>query len=195
MQAWILRPGHPEGKGIVERNNDYLETSFLPGRRFGDIDDFNAQLAGWLERANARRHRTTRARPSERIAEDRAAMIALPPVLPEVDWRAQMRIGRDHYVRVDTCDYSVDPRAIGLRAEVRMDLGAVVVRAGGQEVARHARSLCPHRTITDPRHDELRRRLQAGAGATAAPRPGPAGVEVEERDPKSYDRLLEEVAS
>ena len=30
----VLPPREPEHKGIVERNNDYLETSFLPGRSF-----------------------------------------------------------------------------------------------------------------------------------------------------------------
>lgn len=30
-------------KGLVERANDYLETSFLPGRLF------NAQLTAWLQ--------------------------------------------------------------------------------------------------------------------------------------------------
>src|SRR3954452_4708208 len=29
-----LKPFDPESKGIVERSNGYLETSFLPGRRF-----------------------------------------------------------------------------------------------------------------------------------------------------------------
>lgn len=40
-------------------------------------------------------------------------MLALPPVLPDVSHRSSVRIGRDHYVRFGTCDYSVHPRAIG----------------------------------------------------------------------------------
>ena len=40
-----LRPYDPESKGIVERANGYLETSFLPGRVFTSPADFNAQLA------------------------------------------------------------------------------------------------------------------------------------------------------
>ena len=32
--AVVLPPKAPEHTGIVERNNDYLETSFLPGRTF-----------------------------------------------------------------------------------------------------------------------------------------------------------------
>lgn len=51
----VLAPARdPEFKGMVERSNGYLETSFLPGRVFGSPDDFNTQLQGWLPRANAR---------------------------------------------------------------------------------------------------------------------------------------------
>jgi transposase len=38
------RPADPEAKGLVERANKYLETSFLPGRVFSDAGDFNTQL-------------------------------------------------------------------------------------------------------------------------------------------------------
>ena len=44
----ICRPADPEAKGLVERANGYLETSFLPGRRFASPADFNAQLAEWM---------------------------------------------------------------------------------------------------------------------------------------------------
>jgi transposase len=33
-KIWICDPGDPEAKGLVERANGYLETSFLPGRSF-----------------------------------------------------------------------------------------------------------------------------------------------------------------
>ena len=48
-----VKPYDPESKGIVERANGYLETSFLPGRTFASPEDFNAQLSGWLPGANA----------------------------------------------------------------------------------------------------------------------------------------------
>ena len=44
----ICDPGDPEAKGLVERANGYLETSFLPGRSFTSPADFNAQLDDWL---------------------------------------------------------------------------------------------------------------------------------------------------
>jgi transposase len=103
------RPADPEAKGLVERANGYLETSFLPGRVFASPTDFNIQLEDWLRRANRRIHRTLQARPSERIDADRAGMMPLPPVDPPGWWRTSLRLPRDHYVRVDTCDYSVHP--------------------------------------------------------------------------------------
>ena len=42
------KPYDPETKGLVERANGYLGTSFLPGREFTSPTDFNAQLGGWF---------------------------------------------------------------------------------------------------------------------------------------------------
>ena len=51
------RPYDPETKGVVERANQYLDTSFLPGRTFASAADFNTQLMHWLTgKANQRRH-------------------------------------------------------------------------------------------------------------------------------------------
>jgi transposase len=188
MGVHICAPGEPEHKGLVERANGYLETSFLPGRTFMDIDDFNGQLGVWLVRANARVHRGIRERPSERLAADRAAMIGLPPCGPEVHRHSWTLIARDHWVRVDTCDYSVDPHAIGRRAEVLIDRSWVVVRVGDWEIARHRRSLAPHRTITDPAHEAARQALQARRVRRGRP-PEPAGP-VATRELAAYDRLL-----
>lgn len=65
-------------------------------------------------------------------------MLALPPVDPPSWWRFQIRFGRDHYVRVDTCDYSVDPAAIGRIVAVLTDNHQVIALAtGGEIVAQH----------------------------------------------------------
>jgi transposase len=183
MGLIVCKPGDPEAKGMVERANKYLETSFIPGRRFTSPQDFNGQLAMWLRRANNRNHSTLRCRPSDRIGEDRAAMMPLPPVLPDPAWRETKRLGRDHWVRIGTCDYSVHPRAIGRRVDIRMDLDEVVVTCAGDEVARHPRSWAKHRTITDPEHDRARIIMRAFAAAVAEDDDA-----VEVRDLSVYDR-------
>jgi transposase len=182
MGVVFCRPADPEAKGLVERANRYLETSFLPGRRFASVEDFNGQLGDWLTIANRRQHRVLRCRPVDRIVEDRRAMLRFPPVLPDPTWRFATRIARDHHVRVDTCDYSVHPRAIGRRVEVRVDLDTVRVDLAGEEAACHRRSLARHRTITDPAHVSARAGLRS--------RPAAVDDDVEVRDLSVYDRAL-----
>jgi hypothetical protein len=67
----VCRPADSEAKGLVERANGYLETSFLPGRRFASPADFNAQLAEWTALANTRTRRALGCAPADRIAADR----------------------------------------------------------------------------------------------------------------------------
>lgn len=135
VKVHLCRPRDPEAKGLVERANGYLETSFLPGRTFTGPDDFNNQLTAWLQIANRRQHRIIGARPVDRWEADRAAMLSIPPVAPPHWWRFHTRIGRDHYIRVDTNDYSVHPRAIGRTVMVRADNEEVTVIAGNDIVA------------------------------------------------------------
>jgi transposase len=154
------RPRDPEAKGLVERANGYLETSFLPGRVFAGPGDFNVQLAGWLVRANARHHRVLGCRPDQRWPADRAAMLSLPPVAPVLGWCTSLRLPRDHYVRVASNDYSVDPAVVGRRVEVSADLEHVVVTCAGKTVARHQRCWAAHQSITDPDHAATAARLR-----------------------------------
>lgn len=186
MGAVLVGPRDPEAKGLVERANGYLETSFLPGRSFGDIDDFNRQLSSWLKRANQRIHGTTRVRPSEAIFEDRGSMMGFPPVLADPSLRFSTRLPRDHYVRVDTNDYSVNPRFVGRRVEVTVTLDQVVVMCEGTEVARHRRCLAKHQSILSGEHARILRQIRAEAAEVTA-----VEVVVEERDLGVYDQLYE----
>ena len=185
MGSIVLKKGCPERKGVVERANGYLETSFMPGRAFADRDDFNTQLSDWLEdKANLRVHSGLRCRPSERVDEDLAAMTALPPLLPDMDWHHDLRLPADHWVRHQTNDYSVHPKAVGRRVHVRVDDQRVTVTLGSELVARHERVLASHVTLTDPAHDRAREAARALASA-----PKPSGDEVEVRDLAVYDRV------
>ncbi|SRR6266567_1213719 len=147
-------------KGLVERLHDYLERSFLPGRSFAGPADFNAQLRDWLARANARHHRVLGCRPADRVDADRAAMIGLPPVAPVTGWRHSARLPRDHYVRLDSNDYSVHPAVIGRRIEVTAGLDRVRVFCDGRLVAGHQRAWAKHQTITSPEHLAAARALR-----------------------------------
>jgi transposase len=187
----ILRPRDPESKGLVERANGLLETSFLPGRRFAGVADFDAQLVEWIERVNARPRRALDgAAAADRIGADRAAMVALPPIdAAAIGWRHAVRLPRDHYVRLDSCDYSVHPSAVGHRVEVAADLHTVRITRAGTPVGTHQRCWARQQTITDEAHRQaaqaMRQQFQDRPRGQQA-----ISVEVAGRDLADYDRIL-----
>jgi transposase len=156
----ICRPADPEAKGLIERAHDYLERSFLPGRMFASPDDFNAQLQEWLQVVNQRPRRALGCAPIERLAADRAAMLTLPPVPPMTGWRAGARLARDHYIRLDSNDYSVHPSVIGRRIEIYANLSRVQAFCEGRTVADHQRLWAKHQTVSDPSHVEAAKLLR-----------------------------------
>jgi transposase len=152
---YFCERGDAPAKGGVERLQDFMERSFEPGRRFANELDFQLQLDTWFtERANPRTHKTLRCRPIDRLIEERAVMVPLPAMAPDVDRRWVIRVAPDPYLRFDTCDYSLDPRLVGRKVEVRVsdrDITAVALDSG-ELACRHARSFARHRTITALEH-------------------------------------------
>jgi transposase len=183
----ICKPADPEAKGLVERAHDWLERSFLPGRSFASPADFNAQLAAWLAVANTRPKRVLGCAPADRIGADRAAMMPLPPVIPATGWRASVRLPRDHYIRLDTNDYSVHPAVIGRRVEITATLDRVRVFCEGKVVADHERTWARHLTISDPEHTAAAKALRRDRAAVLRAVPEP---EVEVRRLADYDTAL-----
>jgi hypothetical protein len=109
-------------------------------------------------------------------------MLAAPQRWPESERRWVLRVPAEPYVRVDTNDYSLDPRLAGRRVEVRV--GQREVRAvaldRGQLAARHERSFARHRTITALEHARALRQLRGA----------PDEVEVEIRPIARYDAVM-----
>jgi len=178
----ILDPGDCQAKGVVERLQGYAESNFEPGRSFANPLDFQLQLDASLQKANARIHRALRCRPIDRLADDVVAMIGAPERWPEPDRRQVIRVPVDPYVRIDTNDYSLDPRLAGRRVEVRVSQTDVAATAldSGELVARHQRSFARHLTITALEHARALRELRGQ----------PSEPEVEQRPAARYDALI-----
>ena len=183
----VCKPADPEAKGLIERCHDYLERSFLPGRSFVSPADFNGQLQQWLQVVNARQRRALGCAPTDRITADRQAMLPLPPVAPATGWRTSTRLARDHYIRLDSNDYSVHPAAIGRRIEVIADLARVRVLCDGKRVADHDRVWAWHQTISDPEHVAAARALRRERVGVLRP---VQQNEVEQRRLTDYDSAL-----
>jgi hypothetical protein len=169
----------------------------MPGRQFVSPEDYNAQLAGWLPRANARVLRRTGQQPGHRVAADVAAMGALPPVAPSVGTRERVRLGRDYYVRIAGNDYSVDPVVIGRFVDVVADLTTITITCTGRLVGSHRRCWSTHQTITDPAHVSTAAGLRTAFKARTTQMRGPAaqrttgvGAVVGVRALSDYDDLF-----
>jgi hypothetical protein len=174
--------GDPQAKGAVERLQGYAETNFEPGRVFANELDFQDQLDGWFAKVNARTHKTLRERPIDRLCVEQGQMRALPAALPDTSRRWAMRIAPDPYLRLDTNDYSLNPRLVGQRVEVRADQRQVTAVAldTGEIACQHARVFARHRTITALEH----------ARALRDARRSPAEPPVEVRSLARYDALI-----
>ena len=183
----VCKPADPEAKGLLERAHDWLERSFLPGRTFAGPADFNAQLQRWLAVANTRRKRVLGCAPADRIGAGKAAMLALPPVPPVTGWRQSARLARDHYIRLDSSDYSVHPAVIGRRIQITADLQQVAVACEGRLVAAHERIWARHQTITDPQHLAAAKALRQDRVTIIRP---PREAEVQVRSLAGYDLAL-----
>ena len=163
-----------------------MRSNFEPGRVFANHLDFQDRLDAWTEKVNGRVHRTVRAVPAQRLVEEKTRMRSLPAGgMPNLDRRQVVRVAAQPLVRVDRNDYSIDPRFVGRRVELRVSQTEVtaVVLDTGELAARHRRVFAGGLTITDPAHQtELERQR--------AKRHGRDEIEVEIRPLARYDALI-----
>jgi transposase len=182
----ILDAGDCQAKGALERSHRFVHGNFEAGRRFANQLDFQDQLDRWSERINDRKHRSTRAIVSERLAAERCRMRALPEPMPDTNRRWVIRVPPQPYLRFDRNDYSLDPRLVGRRVEVRAShsqLTAVALDTG--EVAcRHRRVFAGGLTFTDPVHQAALEELRSERKRHRSE------PEVEIRPLARYDRLI-----
>jgi transposase len=184
--GWVfLDPGDCEAKGALERDHRFLRGNFEAGRRFANELDFQAQLDAWCGRVNRRKHRTTRAVVSVRLAAERERMRPLPDAMPNSDRRFVVRVPPQPYLRFDRNDYSLDPRLVGRRVEIRASRREVsaVALDSGELACRHRRVFAGGLTFTDPAHQRALEELRGDRKRRREP-------EVEIRPLARYDRLI-----
>jgi hypothetical protein len=125
----------------VERPFDYIENNFLAGRRFGSIDDLNAQARAWCDKVNATTKRHLHASPRELFAVERTRMKALPPHVPDIYELHHRIVDTEGYVNVRRNRYSVPYGLIGRSVEVRESKERIEIFEGPRRVAEHKRVL------------------------------------------------------
>jgi hypothetical protein len=106
--------------------------------------------------------------------------------MPDTDRRWVTRVPPQPYLRFDRNDYSLDPRLVGRRVEVRASQTEITAVAldTGELACRHRRVFAGGLTFTDPAHQ---RALEELRGERHRRRAEP---EVEVRPLERYDRLI-----
>jgi len=124
----------------VERPFYYVEKNFLPGRRFSDWDDLNAQARTWCEHtANQKPKRALGMSPEAAYVLEKPELLPLPPYLPPVYQAFTRIVDVEGYVFLDTNRYSVPECLIGKTVEVYKYPQAVKVLFRHRTVAEHPR--------------------------------------------------------
>jgi hypothetical protein len=182
----ILDAGDCQAKGALERSHRFVHGNFEAGRRFANPLDFQDQLDRWTDKINARKHRSTLAVVSERLQSEHERMRPLPEAMPDTDRRWVTRVPPQPYLRLDRNDYSLDPRLVGRRVEVRASQAEVsaVCLDSGELACRHRRVFAGGLTFTDPAHQAA---LEEMRGERKRRRAEP---EVEVRPLARYDALI-----
>jgi hypothetical protein len=117
-------------------------------------------------------------------------MLTLPPAPPSIGWKTRVRLPRDHYVRLASNDYSVDPSVVGRFVDVVADLTTVTITCAGAVVGRRQRCWARQQTITDPAHRAKALELAHQARLAKDRLSISTGVLVEARDLSIYDTVF-----
>ena len=144
-------PATPREKGSVEGAVRYLKTGFWPARRFRTLVELDEVYADWRDRvAHQRRHATGRFIVAERLAEDRAALRALPPRPFDYSLCRTVRVPTDGYLRYGGCFYRAPVELVHQRVELHASRDRVWISWRGHEVAGYPRCYRPGCWIPEP---------------------------------------------
>src|SRR5271166_3839861 len=134
------RVGNPDRKGRIERPFAYVETNFLVGRNFADLDDLNGQALAWCrDIANRKPKQALGMSPEAAYVIEQPHLVPLPDVLPPVYELLERVVDLHGYVSVDTNRYSVPERYVGKSVTVTKTPAQIEVRHKSTTIATHRR--------------------------------------------------------
>jgi transposase len=147
------RPGKGNDKGNVEGVVGYARRTFMtPLPRFESWAAFNVHLEEQCGKRHGDILRGHRESIGERLARDRAVLMALPPAPFDACDKRSARVSSLSLVRYRTNDYSV-PVAYGHQEVwIRGYVHDVVIGSSAEVIARHPRSYDREDMVFDPIH-------------------------------------------
>lgn len=133
------RVGDANRKAHVERLFHHVETNFLAGRSFQDLEDLNQQARQWCETTNANFRRHLKAKPIELYALEHSRLRPLPHWIPEPTRIHHRTVTSEATVNLHTNRYSVPAQWIGRQVQVRETWQHVYLDLDPRQTVRHQR--------------------------------------------------------
>lgn len=141
-------------KGRVERQIQYLRTSFFAARHFRDVEDLNDQFRRWREQVAHRRPQPVEKQGSvgEAFEHEQSFLLALPEHPFEAQTVKVVRSGKRPYLTFDRNRYSIPHTLVRKPLTVVADRDTVRILDGQEQIACHSRSWAVGEPIEDPEH-------------------------------------------
>lgn len=143
-------------KGRVERTIRFVRDSFIPARKWKDLEDLNRQAREWCLGTAMERtwpeDRSISIRDAFELEKEK--LLALPDDAFPAEERQEVTAGKTPYVRFDKNDYSVPHTLVRKTLVVSASVDTVRILDGAEVVARHWRSFDKGQVIEDLTHIE-----------------------------------------
>jgi hypothetical protein len=145
----------PEHKGKVESGVKYVKNNFFRGLKKGDRtwDGLQNKLSAWTEKANRRKHGTTREIVREAFtASEKPALLPLPAKRYDFMRWEQRKVNRYGHITFGCSYYSVPHNLVGKEVIAQSNGSVLRILANNQEVALHEIASKPGAYVTRQEH-------------------------------------------
>lgn len=123
----------------VERDFDFIQRNFIPGRSFSDDEDLNRQAVQWCVKKNAQYNRKAGFVPHERFEQEKVHLLELPAYVPPVYQLHRRRVDSCGLVALGSNEYSAPSEVLGKELTLRETMDTVTLLDGPRELCVHPR--------------------------------------------------------
>jgi transposase len=140
FRFWAHRIGDADRSAKVERDFDFIQRNFVPGRHFTDDADLNAQALQWCLDKNDKPNDKTGRVPSALLLEERPHLVCLPVFVPSVYQLHTRVVDSEGFVQLDGNRYSTPGEFLRKTLTVRETMDTLTLVDGARIVAVHPRA-------------------------------------------------------
>lgn len=136
----------------VENPFHWIETNFLAGREFRDLEHLNAEARAWCDKVNIAHSNKLGASRRELYTIERPHLKPRPIWLPDIYLLHQRFVDAEGFVSLNRNRYSAPYQLIGRRLEIRELKNSILLFDGPRKVAEHKKLEPRNERVIIPEH-------------------------------------------